>query len=166
MFLTNCLQHKFSKKLRRSIITGYSQFMSGAENGADPSYVGNDDVNTFYGDVIVAYPVPVVGNGIAQALVHLNITPSNHSLKNPLVQRYNQNSVGVLAATGVKGLTLLMLRFLSSKLQGRKYFRKPLKPCHVGIHWKALTEYLHMSTHLPGFRSFLRVFWIILYWPN
>ena len=42
--------------------------MSGDENGADPSYVGNDDVNTFYGDVIVAYPVPVVGNGIAQSL--------------------------------------------------------------------------------------------------
>ena len=67
-FLTNCLQHKFSKKLRRSIITEYSQFMSGVENSADPSYVGNDDVNTFYGDVIVAYPVPVVGNGIAQSL--------------------------------------------------------------------------------------------------
>ena len=42
--------------------------MSGDENGADPSYVGNDDVNSFYGDVIVAYPVPVVGNGIAQSL--------------------------------------------------------------------------------------------------
>ena len=42
--------------------------MSGDENGADPSYVGNDYVNTFYGDVIVAYPVPVVGNGIAQSL--------------------------------------------------------------------------------------------------
>ena len=68
MFLTNCLQHKFSKRLRRSIITGYSQFMSGVENGAESSYVGNDDVNTFYGDVIVAYPVPVVGNGIAQPL--------------------------------------------------------------------------------------------------
>ena len=43
--------HKFSKKLRRSILTGYSQFMSGDENGADPSYVGTDDVNTLYGDV-------------------------------------------------------------------------------------------------------------------
>ena len=71
MFLTNCLQHKFSKKLRRSIITGYSQFMSGVENGAESSYVENDDVNTFYGYVIVAYPVPVVGNGIAQSLYWL-----------------------------------------------------------------------------------------------
>ena len=42
--------------------------MSGVENGAEASYVGNDDVNTLYGDVIVAYPVPVVGNGIAQSL--------------------------------------------------------------------------------------------------
>ena len=55
-------------------------------------------------------------------------------------------------------LSLLMLRLLSSKLQGRKYFRKPLKPCHVGIHWNALTEYFHMSTHLPGFQSFFRFF--------
>ena len=44
-----------------------------------------------------------------------------------------------------------MLRLLSSKAQGRKYFWKPSKPCHVSIHWKALAEYSHMSTHLPGF---------------
>ena len=25
------------------------------------------------------------------------------------------------------------------------------KACHVGIHWKALIEYLLKSTHLPGF---------------
>ena len=55
-------------------------------------------------------------------------------------------------------LTLLMLRLLSSKAQGRKYFQKPSKPCHVGIHWKALAEDFHMSTHLPGFRSFFRFF--------
>ena len=35
--------------------------------------------------------------------------------------------------------------------QGRKDFRKPSKPCHVGIHWIALTEYSQMSTHVPGF---------------
>ena len=62
------LQHKFSKTLDRSILTGNSQFMSGVENGAESSFVGNDNVHTFYGDVIVAYPVPVVGNGIAQSL--------------------------------------------------------------------------------------------------
>ena len=63
-------------------------------------------------------------------------------------------------------ITLLMLRLLSSKAQGRKYFRKPLETCHVGIYWKALGEYFHMSTHLPGFRSFFRFFCIIMYWPN
>ena len=57
-------QHKFSMKLRRSILTGYSQFISGVGNAAESSYEENDDVNKFYGDVIVAYPVPVVGNGI------------------------------------------------------------------------------------------------------
>ena len=33
---------------------------------------------------------------------------------------------------------------------------KRSKPCHVGIHWIVLTEYSQMSTHLPGFQSFLR----------
>ena len=51
-------------------------------------------------------------------------------------------------------LTLPMLRLLSSKAQGCKDLRKPSKPCLVGTHWKALAECSHMSTHLPGFRSF------------
>ena len=40
----------------------------------------------------------------------------------------------------------------------RKYFCKPYKPCHVGIHWKALrlAEYSQMSTHMPGFQSSFR----------
>ena len=29
---------------------------------------------------------------------------------------------------------------------------KTLKPCHVGIHWIALTEYSQMHTHMPGFQ--------------
>ena len=33
-----------------------------------------------------------------------------------------------------------------------------LKPYHVGIHRIALTEYSHMSTHMPGFQSFFSVF--------
>ena len=53
-------------------------------------------------------------------------------------------------------LTLPMLRLLSSKAHGCKYLWKPSKPCHVGIHWIALTEYSQMSTHMPGFQSFLR----------
>ena len=50
-------------------------------------------------------------------------------------------------------LTLPMLRLLSSKAQTRKYFWKPSKPCHVGIHWIALGEYSQMSTHVSGFQS-------------
>ena len=49
-----------------------------------------------------------------------------------------------------------MLKLLSSKAQGGKYFGKTSQPCHVCIHWKALAEHFHMSTHLPGFRSFFR----------
>ena len=50
-----------------------------------------------------------------------------------------------------------MLWLLSSKAQGCKDFWKPSKPCHVGIPWIALAEYSQMSTHMPGFQSFLSV---------
>ena len=63
-------------------------------------------------------------------------------------------------------LTVPMLRLFSSKAQECKYFWKPLKPCHVGTHLKALAEYSHMSSHLLGFRSFFVCFFIILYWSN
>ena len=60
------------------------------------------------------------------------------------------------AATAI---SLSMLRLLSSKAQDLKnFFYKSSKSCHVGIHWKALSECSQMSTHLPGFRSFFR-FW-------
>ena len=48
-------------------------------------------------------------------------------------------------------LTLLMLRSLSCNAQKCKTLGKLSKPYHVGIHWKALTEYSQMSTHMPGF---------------
>ena len=51
-----------------------------------------------------------------------------------------------------------MLRLLSCKAQERKYFGKPPKPCYVGTHWKALTEYFHMSTHITGFRWIFNIF--------
>ena len=51
-------------------------------------------------------------------------------------------------------LTLLMLRLRSSNAKECKTFWKTFKPCHVGIHWKALAEYSQMSTHVPGFQSF------------
>ena len=41
-----------------------------------------------------------------------------------------------------------------SKAQKRKDFYKPSKPCHVGIHWEALTEYSQMSTHMSGFNNY------------
>ena len=41
-----------------------------------------------------------------------------------------------------------------AKAQGRKPFWKRSKPCHIGIHWKALAEYCQMSTHVPGFQFF------------
>ena len=54
-------------------------------------------------------------------------------------------------------VTLPMLWLLFSKAQAHKDFWKPSKPCHVGIHLKALAEYSHMSTHLPGFQPFFRI---------
>ena len=41
-------------------------------------------------------------------------------------------------------------------------FWKPSKPCHVSIHWIALSEYSQMSTHVPGFQYFFHVFCIIV----
>ena len=46
----------------------------------------------------------------------------------------------------------------ASKALGHKDFLKSSKPCHVGIHWIALAEYSEISTHMPGFQSFFRVF--------
>ena len=53
-------------------------------------------------------------------------------------------------------LTLPMLRLLSFEAQ--EYFWKLSKPCHVGINWIALAKYSRMSTHLPGFQSYFRIF--------
>ena len=55
------------------------------------------------------------------------------------------------AALALEGLTLPMLRLLSSKAQESKDFLKSSKPCHVDIHLIALGEYSQMNTHLPGF---------------
>ena len=58
----------------------------------------------------------------------------------------------------MNGVTLPMLRLLSSKAQGCKDFWKSSKPCHVGTHWIVRAEYHQMSTHMPGFLSFFRFF--------
>ena len=48
------------------------------------------------------------------------------------------------------------------KHKNANLFSRPSKPCHVGTHWKALAEYSHMSTHLPGvFSQFFRFLGII-----
>ena len=57
-------------------------------------------------------------------------------------------------------LTLPMPRLLSSQAQGRKDI-KSFKPCHVGIHWKALIVYCQMSTLMPGNQSFFRGFFVL-----
>ena len=50
-------------------------------------------------------------------------------------------------------LTLPMLKLPRQKHKSANCY-EIIEPCHVGIHWIALTEYSQMSTHLPGFRSF------------
>ena len=40
---------------------------------------------------------------------------------------------------------ILKLMSLSSNAQEHKDVCKPSKPCHVGIHWIALTEYSHFE---------------------
>ena len=47
-----------------------------------------------------------------------------------------------------------MLMLLLSKHKNAKIFEKLSTPCHVGIHWKALSGYFKMSTHVPGFQPF------------
>ena len=63
-----------------------------------------------------------------KSLVFVLLAPSwthSHSIHNSLY-------------IGSFSLTPRMLRLLSSKARGSKDFLKPSKPCHVGIHWKAL----------------------------
>ena len=35
--------------------------------------------------------------------------------------------------------------------KSQNLYEKSSKPCHVGIHWKALAENYHRCTHVPGF---------------
>ena len=71
----------------------------------------------------------------------------------------NENAIDILREDKSKpinliGLTIPMLRLLSSKAQRRNDFWKPSKPCHGGIYWIVLAEYSHMSAHVPMFQSF------------
>ena len=56
------------------------------------------------------------------------------------------------------GLALPILRLLSPKAKEPKDFWKPSKPCHVGIHWIALT--FRWEPMCQSFRFFLG------FWPH
>ena len=85
--------------------------------------------------------------------VLINISLSNIMWKLRLLERFHQNCQAFFGATG---MTLPMLRLISSKAQECKNLWKTSKPCHVCIHWIALDEYSQMSTHMPGFQSYIR----------
>ena len=108
-----------------------------------------------------------------------NIPPSNIFLAWLLPARFYQNRKAIFGLTSswlssisqvvtlpgsviplkiTQELTLPMLRLLSSQEQGCKDYWKWSKPCHVGIHWNALSEYSQMSTNEPRFQSFFMFF--------
>ena len=61
-------------------------------------------------------------------------------------------------------LNLSMLKLMLPKAKELKDFRKPSKPCHVGIHLNALKEYYQMSMRCARVSVIFRYFWIFLYW--
>ena len=48
-----------------------------------------------------------------------------------------------------------MLRLLLSEAQGCKDYQKTSKTCHVGINWEAFDKHSQLTTHVPGFQSFV-----------
>ena len=74
------------------------------------------------------------------------------------MERVGPNSTCYFPRNILEVLTLPMLRLFSSKAQWRKTFWKTYKPCHVGIHWIALTEYPITRVYV-----IFQVFCIILY---
>ena len=51
--------------------------------------------------------------------------------------------------------TILFI-LLTLPIMSKSTMMQIFKPCHVGIHWIVLAEFSQMSTHVPGFQSFLR----------
>ena len=67
----------------------------------------------------------------------------------------------------MNGLTLPMLRLLSSKAQERKDFYKLSKPCHVGTHALESSRGVLSDEYLLARVSIIfQDFCIILYWPK
>ena len=82
---------------------------------------------------------------------------SSESTQRELSNEYHHERVKMILVLRTKvTLTLTMLRLLLPQAQGRKDLGKPPKPCRFDIHWIALAEHSQMSTHLPGFQSFVR----------
>ena len=90
--------------------------------------------------------------------------PIGQNAFNPFMPRVCINIINVSILVKCK-IWCLANSFLSSKrflfiayqsIQYKKWqdFWESSKPCHVGIHWIALSEYSQMSTHMPGFQSF------------
>ena len=50
------------------------------------------------------------------------------------------------------------IRYNLTNLHNYNHNKWPYKPCHVGIHWKALAEHYQMSINVPGFQSYFRLF--------
>ena len=77
---------------------------------------------------------------------------STHKLNHNLI-----NMIGIHGSISIK-LTLLILMLSSSRAQECKGFRKPIKLCHVSIHWIGLAGNSKMSTHVPRLQSFISIF--------
>ena len=68
---------------------------------------------------------------------------------------YVMKSEEVVDSCSLNPFNAVAISILSTRTQ---IFRRPSKPCYVGIHWIALTDHSQMSTHIPGFQSFFRYF--------
>ena len=69
---------------------------------------------------------------------------------------FEQNNLVFFGHCWHEWVNPIILRLLPSKAKGCKDYWKPPKPCHVRIHWKALTVHFQISTHVPRLQSFFR----------
>ena len=100
---------------------------------------------------------PYIGNGFSFSLEILAfskvmISTCKQGKKQPFSLIFYKNPSQNI--TRVRYLNPSNAETISSKAQECKILEKPLKPCRLGIHLRALAEYSQMSTHLPGFQYF------------
>ena len=81
--------------------------------------------------------------------------------------RPNTSYLYLLSTTSRRAV---MISDLTSTFLSKVWYHKHIsllpKPCHVGIHLKALAEYYQLNTNVPGFQLFLNFFQIILFCPD